>query len=131
MKKNHRLFLSTAAVALLLAVFLGLYAVTRPETAAGSKAFTVEVVHKDQASKTFSYRTDAEYLGEVLLAEGLIKGEMGPYGLYITEVDGEQAIYEVDQSYWAFYEGEEYASAGVDMTPVVDGGEYSLVYTVG
>ena len=131
MKKNRRLFLSATAVLLVLALFAGIYFATRPDTAAGSKSFSVEVVHKDQSSKTFTYKTDAEFLGEVLLAEGLIKGEMGAYGLYITEADGEQAIYEVDQSYWAFYEGTEYATTGVDMTPVADGGQYALVYTVG
>ena len=131
MKKNRRLFLSATAVLLVLALFAGIYFATRPDTAAGSKSFSVEVVHKDQSSKTFTYKTDAEFLGEVLLAEGLIKGEMGAYGLYITEVDGEHAIYEVDQSYWAFYEGTEYATTGVDMTPVADGGQYALVYTVG
>lgn len=131
MKKNRRLILSAAAVILLLALFTGIYTITRPDTAAGGKTFTVEVVHKDQSTKTYTYDTDAEYVGEVLLSEGLIKGEDGPYGLYITEVDGEQAIYEVDQSYWAFYEGEEYTSTGVDQTPIRDGAAYALVYTIG
>ena len=131
MKNNRRLILSAAALLLVLVLMGGLWYFTRPAPAAGEKSFTVEVVHKDQSTKTFTYQTDAEYVGEVLLSEGLVKGEEGPYGLYITEVDGEQAVYEVDQSYWAFYENGEYATTGADQTPVQDGTEYALVYTVG
>ena len=53
------------------------------------------------------------------------------YGLMITTVDGEQAVYETDGAYWAFYVGDEYASLGVDQTPIADGDSFSLVYTVG
>ena len=35
----------------------------------------------------FSYETDAVYLDKVLLAEGLIEGDEGEYGLYVTVVD--------------------------------------------
>ncbi len=91
----------------------------------------MEVVHKDESTKTFTYHTDAEYLGEVILAEGLVKGAQGDYGLYITEVDGESAVYETDSAYWAFYQGGEYANQSVDQTPINDGDAFSLVYTIG
>ena len=131
MKKNKRLILAAAAVAVLIAVFVGVYALTRPGTTAGSKTITVEVVHKNASTKTFTYQTDEEYLGAVLLEESLVKGSMGEYGLYITEVDGEVADYAVDKSYWALYEGEEYAMQGADTTPIADGDNFSLVYTIG
>ena len=79
----------------------------------------------------FSYETDGQYLGAVLLEHGLIQGEQGPYGLMISSVNGETADWNADQSYWALYIGEEYATTGVDTTPVTDGGEYRLVYTIG
>lgn len=91
---------------------------------------TVTVVHKDGSSKDFTYETDEEYVGPVLVQDGLIEGDDGPYGLEITKVDGEQAIYETDKAYWAVYEGEEYALQGIDTTPVVDGATYKLVYTL-
>jgi hypothetical protein len=47
-----------------------------------------------------------------------------------TTVDGETADYSVDQSYWAFYVGDEYAMAGMNDTPIVQDGEYKLAYTV-
>ena len=131
MKKNKRLLAGLGALVLLILVFGSVYLTSRPDTTQGDKTITVEVVHKDASAATHTYTTDAEYLGEVLLAEGLIQGEEGPYGLYITEVDGEQAVYEVDNSYWALYEGGAYAATGVDQTPIEDGDRFSLVYTVG
>ncbi len=102
---------------------------TSGTTEAQLKKITVTVVHADGSSKDFTYETDAEFLGPVLEEDGLIKGDAGPYGLEITEVDGEQAIYDTDKAYWALYEGEEYALQGIDTTPVTDGGVYKLVYT--
>lgn len=131
MKQNKKLLLAAAAVVALIAVFIGVYTMTRPDTTAGSKTFTVEVVHKDSSAKTFTYETDEEFLGTVLLDEGLVKGDAGQYGLYITEVDGEVADYSVDKSYWALYEDEEYATQGADTTPIEDGDRFKLVYTIG
>ena len=107
MKKNGRLILAAVVVVLLIAVFAVIWFATRPATTEGSKTITVEVVHKDESTKTFTYHTDAEYLGEVLLAEGLVEGDESEYGLMITTVDGEQAVYETDGAYWAFYVGDE------------------------
>lgn len=97
--------------------------------AAAAKKFTVTVVHADGTSKDFQYETEEEFVGPVLQKEGLIEGNMGQYGLEITKVDGEKAIYNEDKAYWAVYEGEEYAMQGIDTTPVVDGKVYKLVYT--
>ena len=94
-----------------------------------SKKFTVTVVHADGTSKDFTYETTEEFVGPVLEEAGLIKGNMGAYGMEITEVDGQKAVYSEDNAYWAVYEGEEYALQGIDTTPVVDGGVYKLVYT--
>ncbi len=101
------------------------------DTTAAGKTVTVKVVHKDGSEKVFTYKTDEEFLGDVLLDAGLIKGNDGPYGLEITEVDGETAVYATDKAYWALYEGDQYALQGISTTPVKDGGEYGLVYTKG
>ena len=99
------------------------------QTAGGLKKITVTVVHSDGTSKDFTYETDEEFLGPVLMADGLIEGNDGPYGLEITKVDGEKAVYAEDKAYWALYEGAEYALQGIDTTPVIDGGTYKLEYT--
>lgn len=131
MNKNKKIILAAVAIVAVIALFLGVWFATRPDTTEGAKTITVEVVHSDETSKTFTYHTDAEYLGEVLLDEGLIQGEQGDYGLYILEVDGEQAIYEEDGAYWALFQGDEYAMLGADQTVINDGDQFSLVYTIG
>ena len=129
--KNKKVWLGLAALIVALAVMVGIYVGTRPETVDGTKEITVLVVHKDGTEKEFEYHTDAEYLGTVLLDEGLAEGESGQYGLMIYTVDGETADWSVDQSYWAIFIGEDYATTGADGIVLTDGGEYSLVYTIG
>lgn len=115
-----------------LAVALALvWHFNRPAPAAGDKHITVEVIHKDGDAKTFTYDTDAEFLGEVLAAEGLISGDGGQFGLYVTTVDGETADYDADQGWWALSVNGEFAQTGVDATPVNDGDAYTWTYTTG
>ncbi|MBR4017733.1 MAG: DUF4430 domain-containing protein, partial [Oscillospiraceae bacterium] len=49
---------------------------------------------------------------------------------YIQEVDGEKAVFEEDNAYWAFYVDGEYAMLGIDQTPIEDGKVYRLAYTL-
>ncbi len=129
--KNKKLLLALGAFVAVIAVLLGVWAANRPETSTGSKAYTVTVVHADGSEKVFEYRTDEEYLGDALLAEGLIAGEDGPYGLTLLTVDGEDAIWDVHHAYWSLLIGQDYSNTGVSDTPVHDGGSYTLVYTNG
>ena len=129
--KNRKMWAGLLALVIVLGAMLGLWLGTRPETVEGSKAITVTVVHGDGSEKEFDYRTDEEYLGPVLLAEGLVQGESGEYGLMISAVDGETASWEENRSYWALYIGEDYATTGADGIVVTDGGQYGLVYTIG
>lgn len=131
MKKNGKLIGVAAAVIAVALLFTGVWYFTRPAAGEGSKTISVEVVHKDGTEKVFTYHTDADYLGEVILEAGLVEGEDGPYGLYILEADEERAVYEEDGAYWALFQGEEYAVTSADQTPINDGDAFSLVYTVG
>ena len=127
MQKNRVIIIGAGAAGLMAGVF----AATRPDPVAGGKNITVTVVHGDGSEKVFQYATDAEFLGDVIVAEGLVNGEEGPYGLYFDTVDGEQAVWETNQAYWSILIGEEYATVGADGVVLTDGGEYSLVYTIG
>ena len=129
--KNRKTVIAVVALALVVALMVGVYVATRPETNVGGKSITVTVIHADGTEKNFAYTTDEEYLGPVLLAEGLAEGETGPYGLTISTVDGETASWEENQSYWALYIGEDYATTGADGVVLTDGGVYKLVYTIG
>lgn len=129
--KNKKLIVIVLALVVIVGAMLGVYVATRPETAEGAKTITVTVVHGDGTSKDFTYHTDEEYLGPVLLTEGLVVGEMGPYGLMISAVDGEEAVWEVNNAYWALFVGEEYATSGADTTPIYDSSVFKLEYTLG
>ena len=96
------------------------------EVGEGSKTFTLKV-EVEENSVTFTVHTDAETVGEALLELGLLAGDESQYGLYIKQVNGMTADYDVDQTYWAFYINGEYAMTGVDTTPITEGEIYSLV----
>ena len=101
------------------------------ELGEGETEFLLTITDLDGNETQVTIHTDKTTVGEALQELGLIEGEEGQYGLYVTKVDGEEAIYEVDNSYWAFYQNGEYAQQGVDTTPITDGDSYSLVYTLG
>ena len=133
---KNKFFASVLCMVLIVAMALSMTACTNntPDSSdAGQEqgqsveqSFTFEVVDKDGNVTTFDITTDKATVGEALLEEGLIKGEDGQYGLYVTEVNGIVADYNIDQTYWAFYVDGAYASSGVDMTDVVDGATYSF-----
>ena len=131
MMKNKKLWVCLLALVLLMGAMSALWLGSRETAEEGSKEITVAVNHKDTSKAVFTYKTDAQYLGEVLLEEGLVQGTEGPYGLEIHTVDSETADWNTDRSYWALYIGTEYATTGADGVVLTDGGEYLLEYTIG
>ncbi len=93
---------------------------------AEEKSFQVVVTDLDGKETTFDYTSDKATLGDALVAEGLVEGEEGEYGLYITTVNGITLDWDKDGKYWAFYIDGEYASNGVDSTEITDGAVYSF-----
>ncbi len=90
------------------------------------KTFTFEVIDGNGNKTQLPIMTDVKMLGDALQKLGYIKGEEGPYGLYIKEVNGITADYDTDSTYWAFYINGEMSMKGVDQTEIVDGDVYSL-----
>lgn len=90
------------------------------------KSFTFEVVDKDGNKKQTEILTNGKYVGKVLQELEYIKGEQGDYGIYIKEVDGIVADYDVDGTYWAFYVDGEMSMTGADQVEIVDGSVYSF-----
>ena len=129
--KNKKLILIAVALIACVAVMLGIFVMTRPETVAGSKTVTVTVVHKDGSEKVFTCKTDAEYLGTVLVDENIVAPNYGEFGLYFDTADGETADYNVDGGWWQVLIGEESAMVGADQIPIADGDTFILVYTIG
>ena len=92
----------------------------------GKNKFDFNVVDIDGNVAQFVIQTDKEIVGEALLELGLIKGDAGPYGLYVKEVNGIVADFDKDKTYWGFYVDGEYAMSGVDMTKIESGKVYSF-----
>lgn len=100
------------------------------DTELGKGSKTVKVVVEAEEKKiTFTIHTDESILGDALLAHELVEGEDGDFGLYIKKVNGMLADYDVDQTYWGFYQNGEYMMTGVDTTEFADGDQYELVRT--
>ena len=128
---NKKLILAAVALVAIVAILAGVYLATQSgPAAAGAKAITVTVIHADGTEKVFTYNTDAEKLGTYLEEQGLIDSKGADAGMFHT-VDGEKADWNVNQSYWAFYEGENYATVGIYDAVITDGAVYKLVYTIG
>lgn len=92
----------------------------------GKTKFGFTVVDKDGNATEFEIHTDKATVGEALLELNLIAGDAGEYGLYVKQVNGITADYDVDQTYWAFYVNDAYATAGVDATAVEAGAKYAF-----
>lgn len=94
----------------------------------GEKTVFAEVIAGDK-SVTFTIHTDKDTLGDALTEHDLIKGEEGPYGLYVKKVNGIVADYDKNQAYWGFSKDGEGMLTGVDGQKIKDGEHYEIVYT--
>ena len=92
----------------------------------GDTKFTLSVVDQDGNETQFEIHTDKETVGEALLECGLVEGDEGEFGLYVKKVNGIEADYDKNGTYWAFYINGEYATTGVDSTTITEGDTYSL-----
>lgn len=99
------------------------------ELGEGATTFEFTAEDLDGTKYVFQIHTDETTVGAALIGVGLLKGEDGPYGLYVHEVNGIRAVYEEDGSYWAFYVNGEYGMTGVDLTDIEPDTAYAMVKT--
>ena len=131
-RQRNRGILFASFLLMVLAVVMSVVSnANKPTGTAGSKQITVEVIHKDGTQAEFSYATDKEFLGELLVEEGLISGDKGAYGIYVSTVDGETADFAVDGGWWQLSQDGESVTVGADTLPITDGSTYTWAYTVG
>lgn len=126
-------FLFFSFLLLLMGGLFLLYRTHRPNTAEGTKHLTIEVIYPDSASASYSVTTDAEYLEEAAAEIGdlIIDGERTEqFGLMILSVNGVEADYARDHSYWAILSDGVPCNYGISQQPVLDGESYQLVYTI-
>lgn len=129
-KNKKKVILAVVALVAVIAVLFSVYWFTKGKTSAGSKTITIDVIHKDESVKTFTEKTEREFLGEVLADRKIVEGEEGPYGLFITTVDGEVAD-DGNQEWWCLTKDGGQVNTSADQTPIADGDKYELTLTVG
>ena len=97
-----------------------------PVLGEGENVFIFSVFDQDGKETAYEIHTDKTIVGEALQELGLLEGEEGAYGLYVTVVNGIRADYDKDGVYWAFYIDGEYAMSGVDVTEIEAGRSYAF-----
>lgn len=95
------------------------------------REIAVVVTHSDKIErKVFLVKTRMENLGDALVEQELVQGEKGTYGLYITTVDGETAD-AGKQEWWCITKNGESLMTAADLTPISDGDQFELTFTIG
>lgn len=127
MKKMLSVVLCMVLIAAMALNFTGCGQEQAPEVnQVEEKTFTFVAVDLEGKETSFTVTTTEDTVGAALLAEGLIEGEPGPYGLYVKTVNGITLDYNKDGQYWAFYENDQYGMTGVDQTEIVPGTVYTF-----
>lgn len=129
MSSKKIVIVSLATVALLLVAGL-LYNSFFAAGGKGLKEVTVNVINLDGAENSYTYKTEYEFLGELLIDKGLAKGSESEYGLFMTEVDGIVAD-DAKQQWWCITKSGESVATGADTTPISDGDIYELTLIEG
>lgn len=131
-KKTSRGKVVIAVVALIVvvAVLAAVYYVFGPKASGGEKTITVEVVLLDGSDTETTITTEEECLRGALEQEGMIAGEEGDYGLFVTTVNGVTADESAEQ-WWCFSKDGVSLETGVDSTPIADGDHYEITLTEG
>ncbi len=129
MSKKTLISVGVLAVAV-VAVLLVWMQFGMPQTQQGEKNIMVDVVLTDGTTQTFNYETSVEFLGEALSNEGLIEGEMGEYGLFVTGVNG-TVVDNSKQQWWCLTKGGEEVMTSFDTTPIADGDVFEITLTEG
>lgn len=131
-KKKKGIILALAAIGIIAAALLLCYYQFRPQSVAGQKTITVDVVYEDASVESFEIHTDAQYLEQALGDEdGLtVQGTRSEqFGLMIETVNGVTAIYDRNQAYWSIEVDGSPCNYGISSQPVQDQEHYQLVYT--
>ena len=126
--KNKKILLAVIALVAVVGIMAGIWFVTRPKAVEGEKTITVEVVHKNGSSNTYTINTQSETRAQAMNEKKLL-GE-DDNGMYYT-IDGETTDYSVDESWWCLYIDGTQANDGANTVIIKDGSTYKWVYTIG
>ncbi|MEG0763185.1 MAG: DUF4430 domain-containing protein [Oscillospiraceae bacterium] len=124
-KLSKKIIIAISALVAAVILLGGAYMIWGPKGTVGNKTIAVSVVLADKSATDFIVKTDAEMLGEALLNEKLVEGEMGEYGLFITTVNGVTAD-AAKKEWWCVTKDGEMVNTGADTTPIADKDKFEL-----
>ena len=123
--KDNEVLETAAADSELDATGLWAKAKYRKDTTVGDGGKTVKIdVEADGKKITITLKTDKATLGEAMYEYGLLNDPS-----FFDVLNGIKADWNKDQAYWAFYEGENYMTVGVNDTKIKGGEHYRFVYS--
>ncbi len=132
-KATGKLILGISALAILIGLFIVLWALFGAKTTEGNKTVSLTVVAEDGNETVYDAKTDALVLQELmdeLTADGFTYGgNESEYGLMVDTINGVRADYTLDGAYWSFYVNDEYSVYGISEQPVNDGDSFKIAYT--
>ena len=128
--QKKKILLAVVALAVVAAALVLVWRLTAPTGETGAKTVTVQVIHSDGTSRDFTVETEEAYLGPVLVSEGVVVDNQGPYGLYFFTADGETAD-EGAREWWKLTKDGEMVNTSADATPIADGDHFELTFMVG
>jgi hypothetical protein len=85
------------------------------------------MIDKDEDVTEWEITSDETYLSEALLAEELIEGAVGDFGLFVTSVNG--VTIEESNAYWELFVDGESSMLGVSSVEIAEGVTYAFVYS--
>ncbi len=105
-----------------------LYWFNQGEPNAGTKTIVFELVDQDGVSEEFTITTQAEFLADALVEQGLV--EYDESGMYTT-IGGVTADWSDNEAWWNICKDGEALSVGMNTQVIADGEHYEAVYTNG
>ena len=126
MKNKKKVLIVAAFVVVLAALAVLGWTLNQRATQQGKKSFEVEIIsERDQYSKTETFRSDAEYLGQFLREMEGCEWSDSEWGIYITGFHGMQEDME-NQYWWCVIVNGESSMVGADEVPLCDGDKYTF-----
>ncbi|MEG2456137.1 MAG: stalk domain-containing protein [Oscillospiraceae bacterium] len=88
-------------------------------------ALNITVTGQDGKAVTKAYAAKADNLGDFLETAGIAVSEIGPYGRFITTVNGYR-VNDDKHEWWCITKGGADVMTGVDLTPIANGDSFEL-----
>lgn len=127
--KKKKITIIVTAVVAVIVVAVSAWLIFKPEGPGATKGITVSIISKNNTMWATTFPTTKDCLGDALVEKGLLKPEDYVDGVIHT-IRGVKADYEADKAVWKLYVNAEEVTTDIYKTPLKDGCDYRLEYTI-